>query len=68
MTKKVEQTLLIFEREIFRRIYGPKYENEEWKKSDESKTRRDEYRRKYSKMDNRANVKLVRSPRENGRG
>ena len=31
LTKKEEQTLLIFERKIFRRIYGPKYENGEWK-------------------------------------
>jgi hypothetical protein len=31
MTKKEEQGLLIFERKIFRRIYGPKYENGEWK-------------------------------------
>jgi len=31
MTKKEEQTLLIFERKIFRRIYGPKYEDGEWK-------------------------------------
>jgi len=31
MTKKEKQALLIFERKIFRRIYGPKYENEEWK-------------------------------------
>ena len=31
LTKKEEQVLLIFERKIFRRIYGPKYENGEWK-------------------------------------
>jgi hypothetical protein len=31
MTKKEEQALLVFEREIFRRIYGPKYVNGEWK-------------------------------------
>jgi len=31
MTKKEEQAVLIFEREIFRRIYGPKYEDGEWK-------------------------------------
>jgi len=37
-------------------------------KSDESRTRRDEQRRKYSKMDKRANDRLVRSPRENGGG
>ena len=28
---KEEQALLIFERKIFRRIYGTKYENGEWK-------------------------------------
>jgi len=31
LTKKEEQALLIFERKIFRRIYGPKYEIGEWK-------------------------------------
>jgi hypothetical protein len=31
MTKKEEQALLIFERKIFRRICGPKYEDGEWK-------------------------------------
>jgi len=30
-TKKEEQALLIFERNVFRRIYGPKYEDGEWK-------------------------------------
>ena len=29
LTKKEEQVLLIFESKIFRRIYGPMYENEE---------------------------------------
>jgi len=31
MTKKEEQALLIFERKMFRRVYGPKYEDGEWK-------------------------------------
>ena len=31
LTKKEEQALLIFKRKIFRRIYGPKYENGEWR-------------------------------------
>jgi hypothetical protein len=31
MTKKDEQALLVFEIKIFRRIYGPKYENGKWK-------------------------------------
>jgi hypothetical protein len=37
-------------------------------KAGEMGTRRDERRRKYSKMDKRANDKLVRSPGENGGG
>jgi len=31
LTKKEEEALLIFERKIFRRLHGPKYENGEWK-------------------------------------
>jgi len=37
LTNKEEQAVLIFERKIFRRIYGPKYENGEW----ESRTNRE---------------------------
>ena len=37
-------------------------------KSDESRTRIDEQRRKYSRMDKRVKDKMVRSPRENGGG
>jgi len=37
-------------------------------KSEKSRTRRDEQRRKYSKIDKRAKDKLVRLPRENGGG
>jgi len=37
LTKKEEKAPLIFERKIFRRIYGPKYENGEWK----SRTKRE---------------------------
>jgi len=31
VTKKEEQAVLIFERKVFRRIYGAKYGNGEWK-------------------------------------
>jgi hypothetical protein len=31
MMKKTVQAALVFERKIFRRIYGPKYEHGEWR-------------------------------------
>ena len=31
MTKQEEQALLVFERKIFTRIYGPKYKHGEWR-------------------------------------
>jgi len=31
MTKEEEKALLIFERKIFRTIYGPRYEDGKWK-------------------------------------
>jgi hypothetical protein len=31
MTKKEEQAVLIFERKIFRKIYGAKYEDGDWR-------------------------------------
>jgi len=65
-TDKEEQALLIFERKIFRRVCGPKYKNRDWKSW--TRTRREQQRRKYSKMDKRAKDKLVRLPRENGGG
>ena len=37
-------------------------------KSDESRTRRDEQRKKYGKMDKMAKDKQVKSPTENGGG
>jgi len=59
LTKKEEQAVLIFERRIFRRIYGAKYEKGGMEKSDESRTRRDEKRRKYSKMDKRQRIRWI---------
>ena len=110
---KHEQAVLILGRKIFRRIYGPKYENGEWKsgtnreleevskgenivkwikgqriswlghlermeedrmhkKGREGEEEVEEEKKKknlkYSKMDESAKGKLVRSPRENGGG
>jgi len=66
LTKEEEQVVLIFERKIFRRICGPKYENGEW----ESRMNQD--LEEMSKGENivkwikESKDKLVRSPRENG--
>jgi Tfp pilus assembly major pilin PilA len=65
MTKKEEQVLLIFERKIFRRIYGPKYENVEWK----SRTNRElEDMSKGENIVKGAKDNLVGSPGKNGGG
>jgi hypothetical protein len=61
MTKTEKQALLIFERKIFTRIYGPEYKDGEWKSS----TNRELERRKYSKMDTGAKDNLAGSPGEN---
>jgi len=61
MTKKEEQAVLIFERKIFRRLYGLKYEDGEWK----SRTNREleeMSKGENSKMDKGAKDKLVGSP------
>jgi len=68
LTKKEEQAVLIFHRKIFRRTYGAKYENGEWKCRTNRELEEMSKRRKYSKMDRSAKDKLVRSPRENGGG
>jgi len=68
LTKKEEQALLIFERKIFRRIYGPKYENGEWKSRTNRELEEMSKGENIVKMDKRAKDKLVRSPRENGGG
>ena len=66
MTKKEEQVLLIFERKIFRRIYGPKYENGEWKSRTNRELKEMSKRENIVKWIKRAKYKLVRSPGENG--
>ena len=68
LTKKEEQPALIFERKIFRRIYGPKYENGERKSRRNRELEEVSKGKKCSKMDKRAKDKLVRSHRENGGG
>jgi hypothetical protein len=55
MTKKDEEGQLVFEKNMFRRIYGPKYENGEWK----SRTNRE--LEEMSKGENA--VKLIKGQR-----
>jgi len=68
MTKKEEQAVLIFEREIFRKIYGPKYED------GEKKSRTNRELEELSKGENivkwikGTKDKLAGSPGENGGG
>jgi len=68
LTKKEEEALLMFERKIFRRIYGAKYENGEWKSGMNRELEEMSKGENIVTMDKRAKDKLVRSPRENGGG
>jgi hypothetical protein len=68
MMKKEEQDLLIFERKIFIKIYGPKYENGERKSRTNRELEDMSKREKYSKIDKWGRDKLVWSPGENGGG
>jgi hypothetical protein len=68
MAKKEEQALLIFERKIFRRIYGAKYENGEWKSRTNRELEEMNRGENIVKWINGAKGKLARSPGENGGG
>jgi hypothetical protein len=64
MTKKEEKALLIFERKISGRLYGPKYEDGEWK----IRTNREleELNKGENIVNKGAKDKLAESPGENG--
>jgi hypothetical protein len=63
MTKKEEQAVFIFERKMFRRIYGPKYKDGEWK------SRTNQELEELSKGENIVKYSnLSGSPGENGGG
>jgi hypothetical protein len=65
MTKKEEQVLLIFERKIFRRIYGAKYDGE-WKSKANRELEEMSKGENIVKWIKGANDKLAGSPGENG--
>jgi hypothetical protein len=56
MTKKEEQAVFIFERKIFRRIYGPKYEDGEWKSRTNRELEELSKRKNILKMDKEAKI------------
>ena len=68
LTKKEEQALLIFERKIFRRKYGLKYENGEWKSRTNPELEEMSKGENIVKWIKGQKDKLVRSPREDGGG
>ena len=68
LTKKEEQAVLIFERKIFRRIYGPKYENGEWKSRTNRELKEMSRGENIVKWIKGQRIKVVRSHRENGGG
>jgi len=68
LTRKYEQALPIFKRKIFRRIYGPKYENGGWKSRTNRELEEMNKGENMVKWEKRGKDKLVRSTRENGGG
>ena len=68
LTRKDEQALPIFKRKIFRRIYGPKYENGGWKSRTNRELEEMNKGENMVKWEKRGKDKLVRSTRENGGG
>jgi hypothetical protein len=68
MTKTEEQALLIFERKIFRRTYGPKYEDGEWKIRTNRELEELNKGENTVKLIKGQRIKLAGSPGENGGG
>jgi hypothetical protein len=66
VTKMEEQAVPIFERKIFRRICGPKYEDGEWKSRTNRKLEEMNGGENIVKWIKGAKDKLARSPGENG--